>query len=244
MRGLAASPADGSARWSAVAMLPDGRLLAAGRTAGGQAAVARFSAAGELDPTWAGDQPVPGLLVVSAQVGVIPAALVVLPERAGPARRDHAGGRLHAVAARLPPDRRRSARRGVRDRRHARDDVRARDGAGRPRRHGRRPHPRRRHLLGERDRPRTAAAPDRGRRPRRGLRNQRRGRLPPRRQRHDLLRPRAGRRRARLSGGQQGDHSPAPAGRRAPDGRGRARPDLRHRGLHGRGPQRRVTHRL
>ena len=77
--GLAASPADGSARWSAVAMLPDGRLIAAGRTTGGQAAVARFSAAGELDPTWAGDQPVPGLLVVSAQVGVIPAALVVLP---------------------------------------------------------------------------------------------------------------------------------------------------------------------
>src|SRR5215203_4191369 len=62
--GLAASPADGSARWAALAMLPDGRFLAAGRTPGGQAAVARFTAAGELDPTWAADQPVPGLLVV------------------------------------------------------------------------------------------------------------------------------------------------------------------------------------
>ena len=76
--GLAASPADGSARWSALAMLDDGRFLAAGRTPGGQAAVARFTAAGELDTTWAADQPVPGLLVVSAQVGVIPADLVVL----------------------------------------------------------------------------------------------------------------------------------------------------------------------
>src|SRR5690349_1384338 len=65
--GLAASPADGSARWSALAMLDDGRFLAAGRTPGGQAAVARFTAAGELDTTWAADQPVPGLLVVDAQ---------------------------------------------------------------------------------------------------------------------------------------------------------------------------------
>src|SRR4051794_41515893 len=73
--GLAASPADGSARWAALAMLPDGRFLAAGRTPGGQAAVARFTAAGELDPTWAADQPVPGLLVVSAQNAVHPAAL-------------------------------------------------------------------------------------------------------------------------------------------------------------------------
>ena len=76
--GLAASPADGSARWSALAMLDDGRFLAAGRTQGGQAAVARFTAAGELDTSWAADQPVPGLLVVSAQVGVIPADLEVL----------------------------------------------------------------------------------------------------------------------------------------------------------------------
>ncbi len=78
--GLAASPADGSARWAALAMLPDGRFLAAGRTPGGQAAVARFTAAGELDPTWAADQPVPGLLVVSAQNAVLPAALIVRPD--------------------------------------------------------------------------------------------------------------------------------------------------------------------
>src|SRR4051794_30713574 len=78
--GLAASPADGSARWSALAMLSDGRFLAAGRTAAGQAAVARFSAEGELDTTWAGDQPTPGLLVVAAQAGVTPASLVVLPD--------------------------------------------------------------------------------------------------------------------------------------------------------------------
>ncbi|RKQ87238.1 putative delta-60 repeat protein [Solirubrobacter pauli] len=78
--GLAASPADGSARWAAVAMLPDGRFLAAGRTPTGQAAVARFTAAGELDTTWAGDQPTPGLLVVSAQNGVAPAALSVRPD--------------------------------------------------------------------------------------------------------------------------------------------------------------------
>src|SRR3954465_10133220 len=69
--GLAASPADGSARWSAPAMLDDGRFLAARRTPGGQAAVARFTAAGEVDTTWAADQPVPGLLVVNAQVGAI-----------------------------------------------------------------------------------------------------------------------------------------------------------------------------
>ena len=61
-------------------MLPDGRFLAAGRTPGGQAAVARFTAAGELDPTWAADQPVPGLLVVSAQNAVLPAALIVRPD--------------------------------------------------------------------------------------------------------------------------------------------------------------------
>src|SRR4051812_17428409 len=78
--GLAASPSDGSARWSALAMLADGRFLAAGLTPGGQAAVARFTAAGELDPTWAADQPVPGLLTVAAQAGVTPAALVVLPD--------------------------------------------------------------------------------------------------------------------------------------------------------------------
>src|SRR4051794_37625758 len=78
--GLAAAPPDGSARWSALAMLADGRFLAAGRTTAGQAAVARFTAAGELDTTWASDQPTPGLLVVSAQAGVTPAALVVLPD--------------------------------------------------------------------------------------------------------------------------------------------------------------------
>ncbi|MDA0184515.1 PKD domain-containing protein [Solirubrobacter phytolaccae] len=78
--GLAASPSDGSARWSALAVLADGRFLAAGRTPAGQAAVARFTAAGELDPTWASDQPVPGLLVVTAQNGVIPAALVARPD--------------------------------------------------------------------------------------------------------------------------------------------------------------------
>src|SRR3954465_10752851 len=78
--GLAASPADGSARWSALAMLDDGRFLAAGRRPGGEAAVARFPAAGELDTAWASDQPTPGLLVVSAQAGVTPAALVVLPD--------------------------------------------------------------------------------------------------------------------------------------------------------------------
>ena len=50
-------------------MLADGRFLAAGRTPAGQAAVARFTAAGELDTTWAADQPVPGLLVVAAQSG-------------------------------------------------------------------------------------------------------------------------------------------------------------------------------
>ena len=61
-------------------MLADGRFLAAGRTPGGQAAVARFTAAGELDTTWAADQPIPGLLVVSAQAGVTPAALVVLAD--------------------------------------------------------------------------------------------------------------------------------------------------------------------
>jgi uncharacterized delta-60 repeat protein len=80
--GLAASPADGSASWRAVAMLDDGRFLAAGRTPAGQAAVARFTAAGALDPTWASDQPTRGLLQVNAQVGVIPAALVVLPDGA------------------------------------------------------------------------------------------------------------------------------------------------------------------
>src|SRR4051794_17186811 len=78
--GLAASPADGSTRWSALAMLDDGRFLAAGRTPAGQAAVARFTAAGELDTTWAADQPTPGLLVVAAQAGVTPASLVLLPD--------------------------------------------------------------------------------------------------------------------------------------------------------------------
>jgi uncharacterized delta-60 repeat protein len=78
--GLAASPADGSAEWSALAMLADGRFLAAGRTPGGQAAVARFTAAGELDTTWASDQPVPGLLVVTAQNAVEPAGLIVRPD--------------------------------------------------------------------------------------------------------------------------------------------------------------------
>ncbi|MDA0165226.1 PKD domain-containing protein [Solirubrobacter ginsenosidimutans] len=78
--GLAASPADGSTRWSALAMLADGRFLAAGRTPAGQAAVARFTADGELDTTWAGDQPTPGLLVVAAQAGVTPASLVVLSD--------------------------------------------------------------------------------------------------------------------------------------------------------------------
>lgn len=78
--GLAAAPPGGSARWSALAMLGDGRFLAAGRAPGGQAAVARFTAAGELDTTWASDQPVPGLLVVTGQVGVIPAALVARPD--------------------------------------------------------------------------------------------------------------------------------------------------------------------
>jgi hypothetical protein len=70
--GLAASPADGSARWSALAMLADGRFLAAGETPAGQAAVARFTAEGELDTTWAGDQPTPGLLVVASQVARSP----------------------------------------------------------------------------------------------------------------------------------------------------------------------------
>ena len=74
----AAAPADGSARWSALVALDDGRLLAAGRTPSGQAAVARFTAAGALDTTWAADQPTPGVLVVSAQSGVTPASLVVL----------------------------------------------------------------------------------------------------------------------------------------------------------------------
>ncbi len=74
--GLAASPPDGSARWSALAMLDDGRFLAAGRTPAGQAAVARFTAAGELDPTWGTG----GLVVVTAQNGVIPAALIARPD--------------------------------------------------------------------------------------------------------------------------------------------------------------------
>src|SRR4051812_38898054 len=78
--GLAASPADGSARWSALAMLADGRLIAAGRTPAGQAAVARFTADGELDTTWAADQPTPGLLVVASQAGGVPASLVVLAD--------------------------------------------------------------------------------------------------------------------------------------------------------------------
>ena len=74
--GLAASPPDGSARWSALAMLDDGRFLAAGRTPAGQAAVARFTAAGELDPTWGTN----GLTVVTGQNGVIPATLIARPD--------------------------------------------------------------------------------------------------------------------------------------------------------------------
>ena len=131
-------------------MLADGRFLAAGRTPAGQAAVARFTAAGELDTTWAADQPVPGLLVVAAQAGVTPAALVVLPDG-----KVLLGGTTLAVdftpslvVARLTADGHLDPTFG--DRRQARDDVRPRDGAGRPRRHRRRAHPPRRHLLRQR----------------------------------------------------------------------------------------------
>ena len=164
--GLAASPSDGSARWSALAMLADGRFLAAGRTVGGQAAVARFTAAGELDTTWASDQPVPGLLVVSAQAGVTPAALVLLPDG-----KVLLGGTTLAVdftpslvVARLTAD-------GHLDPSFATagkiiTTSGRRDGDGQPRRHRRRPHPHRRHLLRRRhDRPRAGRAPDRRRRP-------------------------------------------------------------------------------
>jgi uncharacterized delta-60 repeat protein len=78
--GLADSPPDGSTRWGALAMLADGRFLAAGRNPDGQATVARFTADGALDTTWAADQPTPGVLVVTAQAGATPAALIVLPD--------------------------------------------------------------------------------------------------------------------------------------------------------------------
>ena len=194
--GLAASPADGSARWGAVAMLPDGRFLAAGRTPGGQAAVARFTAAGELDPTWAGDQPSPGcswsaprsassprpwsccatarvlLGATTVAVDSTPSLLVARLSADGHLDPSFAtGGKLVTTSG---PETELGGLAGDRGR----------------------PHPARGHLLGQRDRPRAAGAPDRRRRPRRGLRDRRRGRLPARRQRHDLQRPGAGWRRA------------------------------------------------
>ncbi len=170
--GLAASPADGSARWSALAMLDDGRFLAAGRTQGGQAAVARFTAAGELDTTLGGRSTRPRAAGGQRAGRRHPGGPRGARRRQGAARRDDPGGRLDALAADRPPDRRRPPGQRVRRRRQAGDDVRARDHAGRPRRHRRRSHPRRRHRLRQRHRSGPVAAAHRGRRARRGLRDQ------------------------------------------------------------------------
>ena len=208
--GLAASPADGSARWAALAMLPDGRFLAAGRTPGGQAAVARFTAAGELDPTWAADQPVPGLLVVSAQNAVLPAALIVRPDGTV-----LLGGTTLAVdstpsllVARLTAD-------GHLDPTFATGGKLITTSGGEAELGN---------LAVTADGHILAAATSgttgvlvrltASGVARRDLRERRRGPHRPRRRRHDLLRPRARRRGPHLPRRQPGDHAAPPDGRR------------------------------
>ena len=189
-------------------MLDDGRFLAAGRTPAGQAAVARFTAEGELDTTWAADQPVPGLLVVSAQVGVAPAALVVLADG-----RVLLGGTTLAVdftpslfVARLTADGHLDAAFATGGKLVTTSGPETELGGLAVTADG--------HILlaatvvRQRHRPRAAGAPDRRRRSRRGLRHQWRGRVPPRRRRHDVLRHRARRRRAHLPRGRQGRRVP------------------------------------
>ena len=203
--GLAASPPDGSARWSALAMLADGRFLAAGphpRRPGGRRALHRR---GELDTTWAADQPTPGLLVVSAQAGVTPAALIVLRRRqvllgATTLANDFTPS---LVVARLTAD-------GHLDPTFATagkivttsgPETEMGNLAVTPDGTSSSPPPPR----GSGDRPRPGRAPDRRRRARHHVRHGRRGRLPPRRRRHDVLRPRARRRGSHLPRRQPGD---------------------------------------
>ncbi|MCW3020812.1 MAG: hypothetical protein JWR30_134, partial [Conexibacter sp.] len=77
--GLTATPDAQGGRWKALAVLPDGRILAAGQTTGDRAAVARFMPGGQLDPTFAADAPVPGVAIVPGQAaGSVPTSLVVL----------------------------------------------------------------------------------------------------------------------------------------------------------------------
>ncbi|HMJ32435.1 MAG TPA: PKD domain-containing protein [Baekduia sp.] len=79
--GLIASADDHGSRWKVLSVLPDGRFLAAGQTTGDRAAVARFTAAGQLDQTFAADAAVPGVAIVPGQAdGSVPAGLVVLAD--------------------------------------------------------------------------------------------------------------------------------------------------------------------
>ena len=80
--GIVRSGAAQGGRWSAMAVLPDGRFLVAGQAGPDKGAVARYTAAGALDTSFAADQPVPGLVGFGGGSGgpVVPADLKLLPD--------------------------------------------------------------------------------------------------------------------------------------------------------------------
>jgi uncharacterized delta-60 repeat protein len=68
-------------RWSALHANADGTFLAAGEVGNDQVAVARFSATGALDASFAADQPVPGILAFGGGQGAVtPKSLIVLAD--------------------------------------------------------------------------------------------------------------------------------------------------------------------
>jgi uncharacterized delta-60 repeat protein len=68
-------------RWAALHVFADGSFLAAGAVGGDQLAVTRRTAGGAPDPSFAGDQPVPGTLAIGGGEGAIVARdLDVLPD--------------------------------------------------------------------------------------------------------------------------------------------------------------------
>jgi uncharacterized delta-60 repeat protein len=65
-------------QWSALQALPGGGFVAAGQVAPDRVAVARYTAEGTLDTTFAADQPTPGVLVSTGQGATTPADVLVL----------------------------------------------------------------------------------------------------------------------------------------------------------------------